>query len=96
MFYELIVCFAKMYLNSFRCHTNSCVLWLLHFLKESKPTFAIHGGCIDTDSSRAPGITSDLYGPMNVNRGAVISVIVAVNLFFCILHLNAFYGSATL
>ena len=44
---------------------------------------------IDTDSSRSPGITSGLYGPMNVHRGAVISAIVAVNLFFCILHLNA-------
>ena len=63
---------------------------------ERKPTFAIHDGCIDTDSSWTPGITSGLYGPMKVHCGAVISAIVTVNIFFFILHLNALYGSDTL
>ena len=44
---------------------------------------------MDTDSSRAPDITSYFYGPMNVHRGAVISAIVTVDILFCILHFNA-------
>ena len=52
---------------------------------------AIRAGFRATDSFRARGITSDFYGPMNVHRGTVISAIVTVNLFSCIL-----YGRATL
>ena len=63
---------------------------------ECKPTLAIRGGFRDTDSSRARGITSDFYGPMNVHRGTVISAIVTVNLFICSLHLNALYGRTML
>ena len=63
---------------------------------ECKPTLAIRGGFRDTDSSRAPGITSDFYWPMNVHRGTVISAIVTVNLFFCVLHFYALYGKAKL
>ena len=36
----------------------------------------ISGGFRDINSSRVPGITSDIYVPMNVRRGTVISAIV--------------------
>ena len=58
---------------------------------ECKPTLAIRGRFRATDSSLARGITSDFYGPMNVHRGTVISAIVTMNLFCCIV-----YGRATL
>ena len=91
MFYKLIVCFAKTYFLSFPPPIFILVLWLWHLLKECKPTLVIRGGFRATDSSRGRGITSDFFGPMNVHRGTVISVIVTVNLFCCIL-----YGRATL
>ena len=56
MFYKLIVCFAKTY---FLPYSFLCVV-------------AYIGGFRDIDSSRAPGITSDFYGPMNVHRGTVL------------------------
>ena len=37
MFYKLIVCFAKTYFTLSAAHTNSCVLWLWHFLKRVSP-----------------------------------------------------------
>ena len=45
---------------------HSCVLWLWHFLKSVIPHWRF---VADTDSSRAPGITSDFYGSKNVYRG---------------------------
>ena len=50
----------------------------------------IHGGCRDTDSSQAHGITSGFYRPMNVHRVTLISAIRTVYLFFGILHFYAF------
>ena len=70
------------------------MLW--YFLKSVSPHWAIHGGFGYTDSSRVPSITSGFYEPMNVHRRSVISAIVTVKIFFCVLQFNALYASATL
>ena len=51
---------------------------------ECRPALAIYGR-----QRILMGITSGFYGPMDVHRGTVISAIVTLYLFFCILHLNA-------
>ena len=38
----------------------------------------------DADSSRAPGLTSDLQVSVNVYRGAIVGATVIVYQFFCI------------
>ena len=65
---------------------------------ECKPTLAIHGGCRDTDSSKAPDIISGFYRPMNFHHVTLISAIRTVYLFFCTFVFYIFYalyGSAT-
>ena len=80
----------------FRCQYSFLCVVAVALSYECKPILAIRGGFRDTDSSRAPRITSDFYGPMNVHLGTVFSAIVTVNVFFCILHFDALYGRAML
>ena len=53
-------------------------------------------GKLRNNYSLVATLASDIYGPMNVHCGTVISAIVTVNLFRCILHFKALYGRATL
>ena len=53
-------------------------------------TLAVHGGCRDPDSSKAPGITIGSYGPLNVHRVTHISAIRTVYLFLCTFHFLCF------